>query len=210
MSSITIIGTGKMACALGHGWRQAGHNITFGSRHPQSVTAHDLGVPDAVVTNYAAALKDPEVVLLAIPFSAVADFVIEHRDALRGKTIIDISNPFDALAHNEKAAAECTAETLGTSEGLVAAFKDNFAATINQPRVAGVERPDVRIASDDDRAKKVVAALAADLDHRVLDCGPLTNARYIDGMVSLMLILDQRHANGTQRSGWKFSGLEAS
>ncbi|MCU1525229.1 MAG: hypothetical protein JWO18_2123, partial [Microbacteriaceae bacterium] len=30
---------------------------------------------------------------------------------------------------------------------------------------------------------------------------------YLDGMVSLMLILDREHADFTMKTGWKFFGL---
>lgn len=209
MSSISIIGTGKMAHALGTGWHAAGHTITLGSRQPEKAEAH-VAVRGATVTIQASALDAAEIVVLAIPYPSVAAFVTKHRAALHGKTIIDISNPFDALPHNGKAGAEYTAEALGTPDGLVAAFKDNFAATINQQQTANATTPEVKIAGDDKTAKSIVSNLAADLNHPVLDCGPLTNARYIDAMVSLMLILDDHYANSTQTSGWKSFGLRTS
>ncbi|MFF1385578.1 NADPH-dependent F420 reductase [Arthrobacter sp. NPDC058288] len=207
MSTIAIMGTGLMASALGEGWTKAGHQVHIGSRSPEEVKNADLGYEPAVIGDYRTALADSDTVVLAIPFTAVAPFVEEHREALAGKTIIDISNPFDALPSNELAGAEYTAKALGTTDGLVAAFKDNFAATVNAPGAADGNRPDVKIAGDDDEAKAVVAALAADLNHRVLDCGPLHNARLIDSMVSLMLILDRTYTGFTMKTGWRFTGL---
>lgn len=207
MSTIAIMGTGLMASALGEGWAKAGHKIQIGSRSPEEVQSADLGYEPTVVGDYLTALSGSDTVVLAIPFTAVVPFVEEHRDALAGKTIIDISNPFDALPGNELAGAEYTAKALGTTDGLVAAFKDNFAATVNAPGAADGNRPDVKIAGDDDDAKAVVTALAADLNHRVLDCGPLHNARLIDSMVSLMLILDRTYTGFTMKTGWRFTGL---
>ncbi|MGN7252803.1 MULTISPECIES: NADPH-dependent F420 reductase [unclassified Arthrobacter] len=207
MSTIAIMGTGLMASALGKGWTKAGHQVQIGSRSPEAVQSADLGYEPAVVGDYRTALAGSDTVVLAIPFTAVVPFVEEHQEALAGKTIIDISNPFDALPGNELAGAEYTAKALGTTDGLVAAFKDNFAATVNAPGAADGNRPDVKIAGDDDEAKAVVAALAADLNHRVLDCGPLHNARLIDSMVSLMLILDRTYTGFTMKTGWRFTGL---
>jgi hypothetical protein len=53
-----------------------------------------------------------------------------------------------------------------------------------------------------------VATLAYDLNARVLDCGSLHNARFIDSMVSLMLLLDERYAGFTMKTGWRFTGLD--
>lgn len=207
MSTIAIIGTGLMSKALGLGWTLAGHSIRIGSGRPNEIDSSLLGFTPALVSGYSEAIDGSDIVVLAIPFTAAAPFVREHRSQLEGKIVIDISNPFDALSSNERAAAEYTADALGTTVGLVAAFKDNFAATINTPGAADGERPDVKIAGDDEAAKAVVAQLAADLNHRPIDCGPLHNARLIDGMVSLMLILDRMYCDFTMKSGWRFFGL---
>lgn len=204
MSTIAIIGTGLMANALGSGWTKAGHNVRIGTR---SVENAGLEFEPAFTGSAEDAVENADVVVLAIPFPAVAPLVGSLKSQLSGKTIIDISNPFDHLSSNERAAAELTADVLGTTDGLVAAFKDNFAATINRPNAADGHRPDVKIAGDDPAAKAVVEKLIEDLDHRVLDCGPLHNARLIDGIVSLMLILDRTYCDFTMQTGWRFFGI---
>lgn len=208
MSEIAIIGTGLMAKALGLGWTRAGHSIRLGSRTPGDVSSESLGYEPSLVGDYQTVLEGSEIVVLAMPFPSVVPFVTEHRDLLRDTIIVDISNPFDALPHNERAGVEYTAEALGTTKNLVAAFKDNFAATINAAPAADGSRGDVKIAADDEAAKEVVASLARDLDHRVLDCGPLHNARLIDPMVALMLHLDRTYKNFTRETGWRFTGLD--
>jgi predicted dinucleotide-binding enzyme len=210
MSTIAILGTGLMGKALGIGWSRAGHAIRVGSRTPEDVTATELGFEPQTIAKYADAINLSDVVVVAIPFTAVAPLITENRDALRDKVVIDISNPFDALATNSRAAAEVTADALGTTSGLVAAFKDNFAATINAPGAADGQPPQVKIAADDDDAKAVVAGLVADLGLSVLDCGPLHNARYLDGMVSLMLILDRTFNDFSMTTGWRFTGVPQS
>lgn len=204
MSVITILGTGLMSKALGSGWTRAGHSVRIGTRDVGNASADKLGFEPAFAGTPADAVDGADFVVLAIPFPEVAPTVTALRSALQGKIVIDISNPFDHLAHNERAGAEFTADALGTSNGLVAAFKDNFAATIN---VDDAERPDVKIAGDDESAKTAVAELARDLGLRSLDCGPLHNARFVDGMVSLMLILDRTYCDFTMKTGWRFLGI---
>jgi hypothetical protein len=204
VSVITILGTGLMSKALGSGWTRAGHSVRIGTRNVESASREALGFEPAFVGSPSDAVEGADFVVLAIPFPEVTPTVTALRGALAGKIVIDISNPFDNLPHNERAGAEFTADALGSSAGLVAAFKDNFAATINSG--AG-ERPDVKIAADDETAKAAVAVLAEDLGLRWLDCGPLHNARFIDGMVSLMLILDRAYCDFTMKTGWRFLGL---
>lgn len=206
MSTIAIIGTGLMCNALGSGWSEAGHSIRVGTRTPDA--DHELRFTPAFIGGYAEALEGSDAVVLAIPFPAVAEFIGAHKEKLDDKLIIDISNPFDHLAGNEKAAAEFTADALGTTDGLVAAFKDNFAATINDPTAADGRPAQVKVAADDPEAKAALEPLIRDLGLRSLDCGPLSNARHLDAMVSLMLILDRSHAGFTMRTGWAFTGLE--
>ena len=208
MTEIAIIGTGMMAQALGLGWSRAGHSVRIGSRAPGAVGRETLGFEPSMIADPRTALDGSEVAVLAMPFSSVAPFVTEHRSILGDIVIIDISNPFDALPSNERAGAEYTADALGTTRNVVAAFKDNFAATINPPPSADGSRSDVKIAADDEAAKEVAASLARDLGHRVLDCGPLHNARLIDPMVALMLQLDRTYAHFTRRTGWLFTGLD--
>ena len=207
MTTIAIIGTGLMSNALGEGWTRAGHSVRVGSRTPEK--AGNLRFTPSFVGSFSEAIEGSDAVVLAVPFPAVAGFVREHREQLKGKVIIDISNPFGHLPSNDRAGAQYTADALGTTDGLVAAFKDNFAATINDPSSADGAAPQVKIAGDDDEAKEFVKGLAADLGLRVLDCGLLHNARFLDGMVSLMLILDQSQAGFTMRTGWAFTGVGA-
>lgn len=208
MTEIAIIGTGDMARELGIAFVAAEHTVRYGSRRPEASDATAKRLPAGEVRSQQEAIADAEVVVIAIPYPQVASFVSAHADALRGKVIVDISNPFDNLSDNARAGVEYTADALGTRDGLVAAFKDNFWATINEPADADTHRRhDVKIAGDDEEAKRVVARLVEDIGHRPLDCGELANARLIDPMVSLMLILDRRYNEFKMTTGWTFFGL---
>lgn len=204
---IAIIGTGRMARHLGIGWARAGHQIIFGSRDPQSKAALVQEVGDARVTEPAAALAAAPVVVLAIPFVAVVPFVQTFAETLRSRLVIDITNPFEHLPDNRIAGAELTAQAIGPSARVVAAFKDNFWQTLLEPddRTFQIVR-DVHYVGDNVDDKQIVALLIEALGFRPVDCGPLHNARVLDGMVPLMLELDRRYAGGKGRSSWKFLG----
>ena len=59
---IAIIGTGFIGTTLGGALAEAGHNVTFGSRHPE-----EGAVAGTTVAAIAEALANAEVVILALP-----------------------------------------------------------------------------------------------------------------------------------------------
>jgi hypothetical protein len=202
---IAIIGTGRMARQLGLGWSHAGHTIIFGSREPHKHVTLAAQTKNSAVVDPTVALAQGDIVVLAIPYPAVAPFAKAYAHRLRGKLVIDISNPFDHLPDNRIAGAEITEQAIGPGARVVAAFKDNFAGTLLEPQA--VEQPvvrDVHFAGDNPDDKQIVTLLVEDLGFRPVDCGPLKNARVLDVMVPLMLELDRRYGGGQGRSSWKF------
>jgi hypothetical protein len=89
---IAVIGTGNIGGTIGRACAEAGHSVAFGSRKP----AHDDAAADsgATVASVPAALVDAEVVVLALPGPAVADFVQEHAGSIRGSLVVDAANNF--------------------------------------------------------------------------------------------------------------------
>lgn len=78
---IAVIGTGHVGRTLGAALTGAGHLVRYGSRTPE----------DAIKT----ALDGADVVIVAIPGTAVADFLREHAPALEAMTVIDATNKAD-------------------------------------------------------------------------------------------------------------------
>ncbi|WP_448542726.1 NADPH-dependent F420 reductase [Roseiflexus sp.] len=202
MTVIALIGTGRMATGLGSGWARAGHQIVFGSRAPAEKPHLTADLPGARVTDYAGALEAATVVVITLPYREVAPFCRSHAAMLRERLVIDISNPFDNLPDNRIAGAEITRDAIGPGARVVAAFKTNFSTTLLTPLNAdGIQR-DVFYAGDDEADKQIVAGLIADLGFRPVDCGGLHNARLLDGMVPLIIELDNRYG-GARQTTWK-------
>lgn len=202
MSRIALIGTGRMARGLGTGWARAGHDIIFGSRVPGAHPDLSAVISDARVTTHADALNHADIAVMTLPYPEVAPFCRTHAAMLRERLVIDISNPFDHLPDNRVAGAEVTRDAIGPAARVVAAFKTNFAATLLAPLNADGAQRDVLFAGDDDADKRIVAGLIADLGFRPVDCGGLRNARILDGMVPLIIELDQRYGS-TWQTSWK-------
>ncbi|MFW6195158.1 MAG: NADPH-dependent F420 reductase [Chloroflexota bacterium] len=204
MTRIAIIGTGRMACGLASGWTRAGHSVTVGSRDPgaNKTVGADTG---AVVTTHAKALEGADVVVIAVPFAHTQEFASANAAALRGKVVIDISNPMGALEGAGKSGAQVTEEAIGEGARVVPAFKSNFFDTLSSPHDATGLVRDVLYAGNDASAKEVTADLISDLGFRPVDCGTLKAARVLDDLVPLIIDLDKRMGNHRSAS-WKVLG----
>ncbi|UCC50891.1 MAG: NAD(P)-binding domain-containing protein [Anaerolineaceae bacterium] len=204
---IGIIGTGPMALNLANGWLKAGHSIQFGSRQPQARNVVLSEAPGATLAPIVETLETTETVVLAIPFVAVEPFARQYASRLNNKLVIDISNPFKHLPDNRISGPEITAQAIGAGARVVAAFKATFWETLLEPVSPDTDTVrDVFYVGDDRVDKEIVAQLIKDLGFNPVDCGPLRNARILDGMVPLLLELDRRYGSDAHRLSWKLLG----
>jgi 8-hydroxy-5-deazaflavin:NADPH oxidoreductase len=99
---IAVIGTGFIGGVLGRSLARAGHDVAFGSRHPDD----DDVVEDtaATVAPIGDALSGADIVVLAVPGAAVAGLAAEQGDALAGRLVIDATNQMGRDVANARAA----------------------------------------------------------------------------------------------------------
>ncbi len=200
-------GTGRMGVRLSMAWAKHGHIIWLGSRDPQRAQKAAAQVAEATggtvhgVDLWTAA-KEGEVIVLAIPYRSCAGWLQRLQNELRGKIIVDISNPFTAVPAGQTSGVEENAKALGVPARWVAAFKTNFWTTLDEPVTKdGIVR-DCFYCGDDAEAKAIVATLIQQVGFRPVDCGTLQSARVLDQMVSLMIELDHRYGRKGKCS-WK-------
>ncbi len=97
---IAVIGTGFIGGILGRALAKAGHTVAFGSRRPEDdEVAEDTG---ATVASVPDALRHGEVVVLALPGSAVSALARDHGPALEGKLVIDATNRMGEAVSNSR------------------------------------------------------------------------------------------------------------
>jgi predicted dinucleotide-binding enzyme len=181
MGTITLIGTGNMACAIGTRVVAAGHSVEVMGR--DQFKADDLAKVlggDATTGRWGAAPAG-DIVITALLADGVVPTVAEYADALAGKVIVDISNPFnasfDGLAHSEETSiAQEVAKVVPAGASVVKAFNTIFRDVLEKGR------PDVFVAGDDGRAKAAVVAFVDSLGLRPLDVGGLKMAHWLEGM----------------------------
>src|SRR5688572_580395 len=91
---IGVIGSGRIGSTLGGVWVKAGHEVMFSSRtleNDQKLAA-SLGSNARAGTPREAA-KFGDVLLMAVPYRALPDVGKELGELLRGKIVLDASNP---------------------------------------------------------------------------------------------------------------------
>jgi predicted dinucleotide-binding enzyme len=114
-------------------------------------------------------------------YDGVVPVVVEYGDALAGKVIVEISNPFnatfDGLAHSEETSiAQEVAKAAPAGASVVKAFNTIFRNVLEKGR------PDVFIAGDSAQAKASVEAFIESIGLRPLDVGGLKMAHWLEGM----------------------------
>ncbi len=210
--NVTIIGAGHMAGGIGTRLLSGGHSVTFMARDTNKAKplVNDLASKTKKgATARAEALGSPikdEVVILAIPYGATGEVIERLGKQLKGKIIIDITNPLNA-SYSELAvapgtsAAEEIAKKLPKDAVVLKAFNTTFAKTLVEGRVDG--KPlDVFIAGDADEPKQKVSQLVEDGGLRAIDAGALERARQLEAMGLLGITLQSKLGTGFE-SAWK-------
>jgi len=180
MSSISIIGTGNMARTIGALAVAGGNTVEVLGRDQSKAAALAEALGGAVAGKWGA-VPAGDVVITALLYANVVPVVTEYADALAGKIIVDISNPFNAAADGlaysgETSIAQEAANVAPAGASVVKAFNTIFGHVLEKGG-----RPDVFIAGDDVRAKAAVAEFIVSLGLRPLDVGGLGMAHWLEG-----------------------------
>ncbi|MEV0556510.1 NAD(P)-binding domain-containing protein [Streptomyces sp. NPDC050597] len=173
---IGILGTGGMADALGTQWRRAGHEVLAGSRSGGLREAAGFGT---------------DAVLLALPYTAVADVVAGLEEVLRGRVLIDCTNPvgpgFALLTAGGPAAAERIASA-APAASVVKAFNLCHVDVWRLTPPVFDDRPlAVPLCGDDEAALTVVRRLVRDLGCEPLNAGGLDRAGLLEATAALLI-----------------------
>jgi predicted dinucleotide-binding enzyme len=188
---IAVIGAGSVGATLGRRWSELDHDVTFGMREPGSdkAKAAVAGAPRTTIATIEDAVRGAHAVVLAVPYNAVGHALAAAGD-LRGKVVIDCTNPIgpDGLVVGTTTSGAEQVARHAPNARVVKAFNTTGHENMADPRYA--DGPLVMpLAGDDAGAKKVVAALAAELGFEPVDVGPLTAARYLEPFAMVWITL---------------------
>jgi predicted dinucleotide-binding enzyme len=185
MSVIAVLGAGNIGATLARKWTAAGHHVTLASRNPDAPALRDLAAGIGARTgSHVDAIRDAEVVLVALPGDAVAAVVDALSDALDGKVVIDASNNLRAAEMNSVA----TITRRAPGAVLVRAFNslgwENFA----DPDFDGVAA-DLLWCGAGGNASVLVETLILDVGLRPVRVGDLDMLPVVDMLASLWFAL---------------------
>jgi NADPH-dependent F420 reductase len=177
MTTLSIIGRGAMGAAIADLARDGGYTV--------ELLGHaDAGTP-----------VSGDVVVLAVPYAAVAEVIAERGEQLEGKVVVDITNPVSALFEkldvpgDTSAAAEIAA-ALPRSR-VVKAFNTTYAGHLTSGQT-GDQPTTVLVAGDDAEAKAQVTELVTRGSLRAVDAGGLDRARELEALCFIQLTLGAR------------------
>jgi 8-hydroxy-5-deazaflavin:NADPH oxidoreductase len=187
MSSISIIGTGNMAKAIGTLAVAGGNAVQVIGRDRSKATDLAKTLGGSVTTGEFGAVPAGDIVIVALRYADVVPVVAKYGDALAGKVIVDISNPFNAAADglaipDDTSIAQEVAKAAPASASVVKAFNTVFGHVLKEGRTL-----DVFFAGDDAQAKAGVSKFIESLGLRPLDVGGLNMAHWLEG-TSLILM----------------------
>jgi len=196
MSSISIIGTGNMARAIGTLAIAGGNTVEIiGRDHAKAVDlARALG--GSATAGEIGAVPGGDIVIVALLYADVVPVVAKYGDALAGKIVVDISNPFNSAADglavpDGTSIAHEVAKAAPASASVVKAFNTIFGVVLAKGRPL-----DVFFAGDDAQAKANVAEFIESLGLRPLDVGGLSMAHWLEG-TGLVVMGLARHGMGS-------------
>ncbi|MFZ0227377.1 MAG: NAD(P)-binding domain-containing protein [Mycobacterium sp.] len=195
MSSISIIGTGNMASAIGTLAVAGGNDVEVIGRDQGKAADLAKTLGGIATAGEFGAVPVGDIVIVALKYADVLPVVTQYGDALADKVIVDISNPFNAEADglaipDDTSIAQQVAEAAPASASVVKAFNTVFGHVLKTGRTL-----DVFMAGDDNRAKAAMAELVKSLGLRPLDVGGLNMAHWLEG-TGLILMGLARHGVG--------------
>lgn len=204
---VAIIGSGNVGKALGKSAKKAGHTVTLSARHPENAEAAAKEINAKAATSNKEAVKDADLVILAVPTDKVEEVVGALSPDLDGKVVVDLSNRVDMQDPGKTLDGTSMAEKIQKrvpKARVVKAFNYAFASRMADPKVNG-DRLDGFVAGDDEAAKKEALEFAKSIGFRPIDAGPLAMARALEGMGVLNITLQVLH-NWPWQNGWKLAG----
>lgn len=179
---IAIIGAGNVGGGLAAAATKAGHDVVVAAADVASAQKTAASAGATAADGNAAAVQGADVVVLAVPGSAVAGVVADLGPALAGKVVINAANALTPDYSDLFTTGTSLAETVQQQvpgARVVSALGTIFAARYASPTEDG-QPLDAFFAGDDAQAKTAVSELVSSLGFRPVDLGGLRMARTLE------------------------------
>ncbi|GAA1157984.1 hypothetical protein F4556_000265 [Kitasatospora gansuensis] len=196
MTSIGILGAGRVGANLAGKLAAAGHHVTLGVRDRDSPAALSAGTaPQIAFADHRTTARTADIVINATPGHTSLAHLADLRAELSGKLLVDVSNathdaddglPGD-LCYPGSSLAEQLQATLPDSR-VVKTLNTMLFMVMTAPETLATP-PTAYLSGDDQNAKETVAGLLGDLGWQpgwIEDLGGITTARATEAMILLV------------------------
>ncbi|MGE5807754.1 MAG: NADPH-dependent F420 reductase [Nitrospirota bacterium] len=188
INKIGIVGSGHIGGTLGVLLAKAGYDVVYSSRHPD--TLKDLvktAGPKACAGTVTEAIAFGDVIVLSVPLKAIPELDAKTKDALKGKIVIDTSNPYPERdgkiaeeARKDPGGMGAVVARLLPGARIVRAFNTVYFEDLKRTVNSRGARIGIPIASDDQEGLKAAVEL---VEHAGLDpvvVGGLSTSKLFD------------------------------
>ncbi|GAA3521478.1 NAD(P)-binding domain-containing protein [Aeromicrobium panaciterrae] len=209
--TLSIIGSGNMASAIGTRAAKHGHTVEIISRNTAKAQRLVDQIGNGATAGTYGAQPAGDIVILSVLYADAVDVVTYFGEALAGKTLVDITNPFNA-----DASGLATTEGNSVSQQIAAAAPEDAhvvkAFNMLFRDVLADDKPvDVFFAGEDAEAKARFAAFLRTVDMRPLDTGGLEMTYVLEWASILLMGLARNGAGFNLALGadvrWGFSSV---
>lgn len=207
--TIAVIGgTGNLGAAIARRLAKAGRQVVIGSRSAENArkAADELGLGITGLQN-AAAARAGDIVLVTVPFAAQEATLLDIRDHVSGKIVVDTTVPLvppkvmRVQLPSEGSAAERARRIVGEDVRMVSAFHNVAAHKLATDEDVAC---DVLVFGDDKAARSVVVELAEATGLRGLHGGALANSAAAEALTSVLIFMNKTY--GVDGAGIQITG----
>jgi predicted dinucleotide-binding enzyme len=199
ITTVTVIGAGNFGSVVAGIAAKGGTGVQVLARDVEKAraVAGPLGGTAGTVGDEVTG----DVVVLAVPYGAVADLVEVYPSAFDGKVLVDVTNPvdfstFDDLVVPADSSAAKQLQDAVPGAKVVKAFNTNFGGTLASGEIGSVPTT-VLVAGDDADAKQTLVELVTAAGLQGLDAGSLKRARELEAIGLLQMTLA-----GAEKISW--------
>lgn len=204
---LAIIGAGNVGGGLATAATKAGHDVVVSASDADSAQKTAANSGASAAGSNSEAVQAADVVVLAVPGSAVADVVAELGEALTGKVVINTANAltpdYSDLFTTGTSLAESIQQQVPGAR-VVSALGTIFASRYANPTENG-QPLDAFLAGDDAQAKTAVSELVGSLGFRPVDLGGLRMARTLEELAFANISLNASN-DWTWQSAFRLVG----
>lgn len=205
--NIAFLGYGNVGAPLADHLQHAGHAVTLAAHSAESESVKKALARNAGLKVEApkAAVSNADVVFLATPFAANGSAIASVEAEIRGKIIVDCTNPVGpGLTHglnNTQSGSEAL-QKLAPHSHVVKAFTIYGFENFEDNTFPGFSlKPVMMFCGNDREAKEAVSRLVEDLGWEPLDTGGLEQALHLEHMTLLWIRMVRVHG-ASARTVW--------